>query len=195
MNRNHVLPQVHLPDDLNALRRVDFCAPQSYEGGGFLPISALPRLEEGVCVVRDGDGFEWQVETYFEDSPGSQARHLMDLRLKGRVHLLCQRCLQDCAVELAEKRQFILMATEEEADAFPMEDDRYEPLVANQHFDLLAAIEDELLLSLPLIPKHPDGQCVAHSTVFGDSGAVSQAVEKSDNPFNVLKNIKKISSR
>jgi hypothetical protein len=46
MNRNQVLPQVELSTDPKALSRIDFCAPQSYQGAGFLEISALPRLAE-----------------------------------------------------------------------------------------------------------------------------------------------------
>ena len=190
MNRNQVLPQVQLSAEPSALQRVDFCAPQSYKGAGFLGISDLPRLAEEVSAISAGDGFDWELETHFEDSPGSDPLQIMNLGLKGRVHLVCQRCLQDCAVELAEKRRFILVASEEEADAYPLEDEEQEPLVASQHFNLLETIEDEVLLSLPLIPKHPEGFCEPHASVFGSDDADEGAQER-ENPFNVLKNMKK----
>ena len=190
MNRNQVLPQVHLSAEPSALKRVDFCAPQSYKGAGFLGISDLPRLAEEVSTIATGDGFEWELETHFEDSPGSDPHQIMNLGLKGRVHLICQRCLQDCAVEMAEKRRFVLVATEEEADAYPLEDEDQEALVASQHFNLLETIEDEVLLSLPLIPKHPEGFCEPHASVFGDD-ASDEAIQERENPFNILKNIKK----
>jgi uncharacterized protein len=104
--------------------------------------------------------------------------------------LVCQRCLQDCAVNLDEKRRFVLVASEAEADDYPLEDEEQEPLVASQHFNLLETIEDEVLLSLPLIPKHPEGFCEPHATVFGledeDEGS-----DERENPFNILKNMKK----
>ncbi|QWE16088.1 YceD family protein [Polynucleobacter sp. AP-Nino-20-G2] len=193
MNRNQVLPQVELSADPSALHRVDFCAPQSYKGAGFLAISAMPRLAEEVSSIDAGDGFHWQVDTYFTDSPGSEPHQILQLRLKGRLHLLCQRCLQDSAFDLAEERQFVMVATEAEADAYPIEDDQQEPLVASQHFDLLELIEDEILLSLPLIPKHPEGACEAHASSFGENGAEDDELEKPENPFNVLKNMKKSS--
>jgi uncharacterized protein len=90
-----------------------------------------------------------------------------------------------------QKSCFVLVATEAEADAFPMEDDLQEPLVASQQFDLLGLIEDEILLSLPLIPKHPEGACQPHSSAFGGSEAASDGSEKPQNPFNILKNMKK----
>ena len=190
MNRNQVLPQVQLSAEPSALKKVDFCAPQSYRGAGFLAISDMPRLTEEVSSINLGDGFDWQMETHFEDSPGSEPRQILELGLKGCLHLVCQRCLQDCAVDLDEKRRFVLLATEAEADDFPMEDEEQEPLVASHHFNLLETIEDEVLLSLPLIPKHPEGFCEPHNSVFGVEDE-DEVVDERENPFNILKNMKK----
>ncbi|OWS70756.1 YceD family protein [Polynucleobacter campilacus] len=190
MNRNQVLPQVQLSAEAIALKKVDFCAPQSYQGAGFLTMTDMPRLAKEASSVKPGDGFAWQMETHFEDSPGIEPRQILDLALKGCLHLVCQRCLQDCAVNLDEKRRFVFVATEAEADDYPLEDEVQEPLVASQHFNLLETIEDEVLLSLPLIPKHPEGFCEPHATVFGledeDEGS-----NEPENPFNILKNMKK----
>lgn len=191
MNRNQVLPQVELSNDPKALSRIDFCAPQSYQGGGLLEIAALPRVAEEASSIESGDGFHWEVKTYFADSPGSEPRQTLELAVKGRIHLVCQGCLRDCGLDLAQESRFVLVNSEEEADAFPMEDDQQEPLVASQHFDLLGLIEDEILLSMPLIPKHPEGACQPHASSFGAVGKDMDASEKPQNPFNILKNMKK----
>ena len=190
MNRNQVLPQVELSAEPSALKRVDFCAPQSYKGAGFLSMSDIPRVAQEASTVNLADGFNWLAETYFEDSPGSEPHQILELALKGRLHLVCQRCLQDCAVELDEKRRFILVLTDSEADEYPLEDEEQEPLVVNQHFNLLETMEDEVLLSLPLIPKHPDGFCEPHKSTFGDEADEELSNER-ENPFNILKNMKK----
>jgi uncharacterized protein len=190
MNRNQVLPQVQLSTEAIALKKVDFCAPQTYRGAGFLAITVMPRLAKEVASINPGDGFAWEMETHFEDSPGSEPLQILDLVLKGRLHLVCQRCLQDCAVDLEEKRRFVLVASEAEADNFPLEDEEQEPLVASQHFNLLETIEDEVLLSLPLIPKHPEGFCEPHATVFGLEDE-DDGLDERENPFNILKNMKK----
>jgi uncharacterized protein len=190
MNRNQVLPQVQLLAEPSALKKVDFCAPQTYQGTGFLSITDLPRLAEEASVVLKGDGFHWIIQTHFEDSPGSESLQTMDLGLKGHIHLICQRCSQDCAVDLDEKRRFLLLATEQDADDYPVEDEEREALVASQHFNLLETIEDEILLSLPLIPKHPEGVCEPHASSFGGD-AEEGLSEKPENPFNILKNMKK----
>ena len=190
MNRNQVLPQVQLSAEAIALNKVDFCAPQTYRGAGFLAITDMPRLAKEVASINPGDGFAWQMETHFEDSPGSEPLQILDLVLNGRLHLVCQSCLQDCAIDLDEKRRFILVASEAEADAYPLEDEEQEPLVASQHFNLLETMEDEVLLSLPLIPKHPEGFCEPHATVFGLEDE-DGALDERENPFNALKNMKK----
>ena len=190
MNRNQVLPQVQLSAEAIALKKVDFCAPQTYRGAGFLAITDMPRLTKEVASINPGDGFAWQMETHFEDSPGSEPLQILDLVLNGRLHLVCQRCLQDCAINLDEKRRFILVASEAEADNYPLEDEEQEPLVASQHFNLLETMEDEVLLSLPLIPKHPEGFCEPHATVFGLEDE-DEGVDERENPFNILKNMKK----
>ena len=191
MNRNQVLPQVELSVDPKALSRIDFCAPQSYKGTGFLEISVLPRLTDEASSIEPGDGFHWELKTHFADSPGSEPRQILKLAVKGRIHLVCQSCLQDCVLELAQESRFVMVATEEEADAFPMEDDQQEPLVASQQFDLLGLIEDEILLSVPLTPKHPEGACQPHASSFSEGGEALDTPEKPQNPFNILKNMKK----
>ena len=55
-------------------------------------------------------------------------------------------------------------------------------MVASTHFNLLEAIEDEILLALPHAPKHPVSQCQLRP--------VEVDLEK-PNPFKVLKNLKK----
>lgn len=166
MNRNQVLPQVELSVDPSALKRVDFVLRRTYQGA-FLGISDLPRLAEEVSTVASGDGFNWEFQTHFGDSAGVEPRQILQLGLNGRLHLICQRCLQDCAVDLAEKRRFIILATKEEADHYPVEDEDQEPLVASQQFNLLETIEDEILLSIPLIPKHPESFCESHLLAWG----------------------------
>lgn len=190
MNRNQVLPQVELSAEPSALKKVDFCAPQSYKGAGFLSISDLPRVAEEASTIVAGDGFHWTVSTHFEESPGSEPHQILDLGLKGRLHLICQRCLQDCAVDLDEKRRFILVKTEDEADACPIDDEEQDPLVISQQYNLLETIEDEVLLSLPLIPKHPESFCEPHASTFGYE-EVDEASNERENPFNILKNMKK----
>jgi len=193
MNRNPVLPSLTLPTEPKALRSVDLLAPQTYSGKGFLALDALPRVALEAAARSTDDGFEWAVNTFFDGVAGGEPRLKMNLSLKGQMHLICQRCMQPCLVQIEESRQFVFLANEALADAFPIEDDVLEPLVMGSQFDLLGTIEDEILLSLPLIPKHPVGVCEA--AVAGpkadDLASQDETDKKADNPFNILKNMKK----
>ena len=193
MNRNPVLPSLTLSTEPKALRSVDLLVSQTYSGHGFLALDALPRvaLEAAVCSI--DDGFAWAVNTFFDGVAGGEPRLKMNLGLKGQMHLLCQRCMQPCLVEIDESRQFVFLANEALADAFPMENDALEPLVMSAQFDLLGTIEDEILLSLPLIPKHPEGVCQPTALGSGADDSIHQGetIKKPDNPFNILKNMKK----
>ena len=193
MNRNPVLPSLTLPAEPKALRSVDLLVPQTYSGQGFLALDGLPRVALEAATCATDDGFAWAVNTFFDGVAGGEPRLKMNLSLKGQMHLICQRCMQPCLVKIEESRQFVFLANEALADAFPMEDDALEPLVMSSQFDLLGTIEDEILLSLPLIPKHPEGVCEPASLGSGadDLQDQGETAKKPDNPFNILKNIKK----
>jgi uncharacterized protein len=193
MNRNPVLPSLTLTAEPKALRSVDLLVPQTYSGSGFLSLDDLPRVALEATTRSADDGFAWAVNTFFDGLVGGEPRLKMNLSLKGQMQLLCQRCMQPCPVQLDESRQFVFFANEALADAFPMEDDALEPLVMSSHFDLLGTIEDEILLSLPLIPKHPEGMCEPAALGSGADDPLNQGetAKKSDNPFNILKNMKK----
>lgn len=68
----------------------------------------------------------------------------------------------------------------------------YEPIAVNQfgEIDLLAMIEDEIILALPVIPVHDFEHCEVSDTdmVFGE---LPSEVEK-PNPLAVLASFKKV---
>jgi uncharacterized protein len=193
MNRNPVLPSLTLPTDPKALRSVDLLVSQTYAGQGFLALDALPRVALEAAACSSGDGFAWAVNTFFDGVVGGEPRLKMNLSLKGQMQLICQRCMQPCLVQIDESRQFVFLANEALADAFPMEDDALEPLVMDSQFDLLGTIEDEILLSLPLIPKHPEGMCEPAALGSGADDPLNhgETAKIPDNPFNILKNMNK----
>jgi uncharacterized protein len=193
MNRNPVLPSLTLSTEPKALRSVDLLVSQTYSGQGFLALDALPRVALEAAACGADDGFSWSVNTFFDGVTGGEPRLKMNLSLKGQMHLICQRCMQPCLVQIEESRQFVFLANEALADAFPMEDDALEPLIISSQFDLLGTIEDEILLSLPLIPKHSEGVCEPAALGSGVDDPLNhgETAKKPENPFNILKNMKK----
>lgn len=105
-----------------------------------------------------------------------------------RVQLTCQRCLQAVEVPLDLQRSYRFVA--DEASAAEADIDAEEDvLVSTRSLDLPALIEDELMLALPLVPRH-DGDCPQPLVVPADSSDPASEGSARDNPFDVLAGLK-----
>ena len=139
----------------------------------------------------------WEVSTWFEERLGSIPLQYMHLRLALDLPLTCQACLQPYMESLDSDRDYILFDTEEEAEAWDFDEenqDAEDALVASETFNLLEAIEEELLLSLPLAAKHPPGECQPENLkkVAKTLKSGSEEIQiKKPNPFAVLEKLKK----
>ncbi|HEX2542285.1 MAG TPA: DUF177 domain-containing protein [Caldimonas sp.] len=114
---------------------------------------------------------------------GVQAAVRLDAR--ALVRLECQRCLQAMAVPLHVERRFFFVPGEDEAAALD-EDSEDDVLALIPSFDLHGLVEDELLLALPIVPRH-DVCPVPVSLVFEDDGTEA---EPGDHPFAALASLK-----
>jgi uncharacterized protein len=156
---------------------------------GQTPLSALPRLAEEQPV---GDGalasapVTWSLQGETRDVRGGAHQIWLHLKAQGQVALRCQRCLSPMVEALSVDRQFRFVADEATAMA---EDDEAEEdlLVLGPAFDALALIEDELLMALPLVPRHP----VCPQPLSGPEGLAEPPPELArPNPFAVLSGLK-----
>lgn len=111
------------------------------------------------------------------------------LRLGARVVLpmTCQRCLGPADVALEIDQTFRFVATEEQAEA---EDELAEEnvLVLSQDFSLHELIEDELLMALPVVPRHE--VCPTSVKLSVQDEDFEAALAEKPNPFAVLAGIK-----
>jgi uncharacterized protein len=85
----------------------------------------------------------------------------LTVRIAGHLHLQCQRCLGllDYSVKVDNTLLLITSGALAEVD---MEDpETPDAIEASAELDLPALIEDELLLSLPLAPRHAEGECTS----------------------------------
>lgn len=109
------------------------------------------------------------------------------LQAQATLPLVCQRCLGPVDVPMAVQRSFRFVA--DEATAAAEDDTAEEDLLAlSRHFDLVELVEDELLMELPVAPRHEAcPQPVKMSAADPDFEAA--AAEK-ENPFAVLGRLK-----
>lgn len=88
----------------------------------------------------------------------SRGRPQLHCRVKAVVEMQCQRCLKPVSVAVDSDRLLYLAASEADADRLEaaLADEDIEVIVAGQNFDLAGVVEDEVLLTLPIVPMHAD---------------------------------------
>ena len=82
-------------------------------------------------------------------------RPALSLQARVALPLQCQRCLAPVPVELQVDRSFAFARDEDEAARLDEASDE-DMLVLSRSFDLLELLEDELILALPLVPRHAE---------------------------------------
>jgi uncharacterized protein len=107
----------------------------------------------------------------------------LHLHVDAHLSLVCQRCLQPVAAALHFDRSFRFVADEKQAAAIDA-DIEEDVLVLSRNFDLVELIEDELLLALPLVPRHE----ICPHPLTGPTDPV--AFDERINPFDVLSELK-----
>jgi uncharacterized protein len=110
----------------------------------------------------------------------------LHLKAGAALALTCQRCLQPVEVPVSVERSFRFVADEQTAAA---EDDESEEdvLALSRSFDVVELVEDELLMELPLAPRHET--CPPVHLVVEDEGFEGSSA-RHENPFAVLGQLK-----
>ena len=198
MNSKNTTPHI-LPNNPKDLQSIDLKSGLTFVGQGALEIAHFPRLLQEMVPNSGFDAsiVHWELGTWFEERLGAIPLQFMHLRLAVDLPLTCQACFKPYLETIDSDRDYILFDTEAEAEDWDLDEenqDAEDALVASETFNVLEAIEEELLLSLPLSARHPQGECrpedlqkVAKAL---SSGAQEIKIEK-PNPFAVLKNLKK----
>lgn len=95
----------------------------------------------------------WRAQGERRLKAGAQAELWVSLAVQAPVWLTCQRCLQPMALQLAIDRRLRFVQGESQAEALDAESDD-DVLALPRWLDLRELVEDELLLGLPLVPRH-----------------------------------------
>jgi uncharacterized protein len=144
-------------DDARALDLRLLCRDGATRQGRW-PLASLQRLCSGLCgPLPAGAEVAWSAAGLLRPVAGGEAEHWLHLQARAEVPLQCQRCLQAISEPLVVDRRFRFVQGEAEAERLDeeLEDD---VLALPALLDLQALLEDELILGLPLVPRH-DGPC------------------------------------
>ncbi len=115
---------------------------------GDLPIASLTRTLD---LLADSAGV---IGYRIEGRMGERHRPQLILRVEGVLSLSCQRCLEGISYPLRLENTLEFVVDEEDLTQEEIEDDSRDFLPAQAEVDVLALIEDEIILGLPSVPRH-----------------------------------------
>ena len=148
---------------------------------GEVQVAELPRLLD---VLENTRGVLSYTVQGLEDKHGIPA---LDVSITGSCQLRCQRCLGglDYTIKLDTR---LLLRNQASLDALDGnvaggEEEEFDSILADAHLDVLDLLEEEILLSLPIAPKHDLGACRATDS--------ENAQEEEQHPFAVLAKLKR----
>jgi uncharacterized protein len=172
------MQKVKLPLTIDALRT----AQKRLDYQGVYTAEQVERLAESVVSV-DSD-----VENSLSFNIDNQRLAVINGHSDVTVTLECQRCSKPFVHQVHISYCFSPVVSDTQAEALP---EGYEPIEVDQfgEVDLLAMIEDELILALPVAPVHDSEHCEVSEAdmVFGQLPAEAEK----PNPFAVLASLKK----
>ncbi|CBW74303.1 Hypothetical protein RBRH_02612 [Mycetohabitans rhizoxinica HKI 454] len=164
--------------NLHALDVFEF-ARTGRQAAGQFDIGELARLAAEVpadaVTLDDYDpALHWQAQ-------GGSVRELrpdgtvldepyLRVTVHGAIWLQCQRCMEPFRVPLDIDAEYRIVERDDEADERALDDTSFDVIVGSRQFDFVELIEEELLLSLPLVPKHEVCTQIHESLVTGAAG-------------------------
>lgn len=156
---------------------------------GQWPGASLQRLAELQAAPQDTPlaAVDWQAQGQRVAVPAGDAELWLHLQARAPVWLTCQRCLQPFTVPLDIDQRLRFVRSEAQAEALDAEIEE-DVLALSKSLDLRELVEDELLLALPIVPRH--GVCPQPLPVpLGEAPAPDDVPER-ENPFAALQRLK-----
>jgi uncharacterized protein len=158
---------------------------------GTLDARTLPRVAEALHLADHGDvpvEAHWSARGELRRVRG-EIETWMDLQITLEAPLECQRCLETVTLPLQIERAFVFAASEDQAALWDEEREE-DVLVSSRNFDLLALIEDEIVLALPLVPRHDTCPRTLRTSV-GEEELAASTPEEVKHPFAALAQLRK----
>lgn len=144
---------------------------------GCVAIGSLNRLQD---LLFSGEG---ELEYALTGKRGENGKLYLVCAVKGVLQLRCQRCLDALAYPVSLESELELVEEEQDLTGVVDEDDLTDAIPADLKLDVLALIEDEVLLGLPMAPMHAPGDCKANENL-------GQAKSGKKNAFSALAALK-----
>jgi len=155
---------------------------------GRWPLLQFERLTESAvadALPADGGAVAWRARGEARAMRSVETQVWLHVGATTRVPLECQRCLKAVDVPLSIERSFLFVHGEDAAARLDT-DSEDDVLALTRALDLRELIEDELLLALPIVPRHE--VCPLPLLAPDDAG---ERFDEKPNPFAALAALKR----
>lgn len=120
---------------------------------GRQPLRDFARLAELVLPDPAGE-VAWAVEGRWHQPTGAEPERRVHLQAQAPVRMSCQRCLEPADLVLVVDRTLRFVRDEREAERLDEASEDEDVLALPPRLDVVELLEDELILALPLVPRH-----------------------------------------
>ena len=171
-------------------RRLDVkrFAEEAAEIASDAPLRGFGRLLEETQGRGVNEPVHWNARGEMLNPKHVHPQVWLHLQASATLALVCQRCLQPVDVDVGVDRSFRFAP--DEATAASEDDEAEEDVLAESRaFDLLQLVEDELLMEVPLAPRHEECP-VSLPTSAVDPEFIAKTQAPKTSPFEVLARLK-----
>lgn len=151
---------------------------------GELSLHDCPRLEELMqssnLVNPAKINHTGLINYVLQGKTDAAGQHVLQLTILSSFSTVCQRCLNAMPLNINLNFSYLIgEVSDADVEAVDVDNsDDYDLQQANKAMDLIALIEDEIIMAMPIAPMHEEG-CVELTTQSGEK----------PNPFAVLKGL------
>lgn len=131
---------------------IDRLARRGEALAGAWPLAGFERL--GSLLASDAGEVHWEAAARRRRRVEGGEDTYLGLAIRTTLQVACVRCLGPVAVDVDDRREFLLVPDEETAERLDDPESELEVVAADAPFRLAELVEDELILAVPPLPRH-----------------------------------------
>jgi uncharacterized protein len=128
-----------------------------------IPVAELPGIPAELSLADE----PVRVKLRFEREQGTP---IAEVNIRATLRPLCQRCLAPMNLQIAADSRVAVVESEAAADRVPGEMETF--LAPEGRCDLVLLAAEELLLALPIVPRHAPGEPCVPAAEIADEALV-----------------------
>lgn len=119
---------------------------------GEVEVAKLSRLKDSLASLEGV--LSWRLDGWVDPVLSGQGEFRLKLVIRGRLNLRCERCLSGLEWPLAVETVLQPVRAGQPIPDEELENDDVDAIEVEDGLDVMALLEEEILLALPLAPRH-----------------------------------------